>query len=196
MLLNKLSLIACAITAITTVSSAHAATTVAQEKQQVFAVAKKYAEATACETSFEAVKPANRTQIKDASLLERGTERGEATYYILWGGDTGCNLGSGSYSYMLSEVSRFSDDRPFLISDVNLFDHEPINHQINSSFVKSVKIINPTLMEVVAWNYADKKYGGKDGGSNFPANKFKYTLSNDESGYWKVIRQVLLEQHK
>ena len=52
------------------------------------------------------------------------------------------------------------------------------------------------LLEIVSWNYADDIYGGKDGGNNFPANKFKYTLALDEESGWKVIKQVLLEQNK
>lgn len=200
MFLNKLSLIACAIAAMATVSSAHAATTIAQEKQQVFAVAKKYAEATACETSFEADNPENeRTTIKDVFLWERDTETGLARYYILWGGDAGCLGGSGTYLYQLSEVGRYSNNRPFIVID-DVLDREKLTGieagQINNRFIKSVKLITPKTMEIVAWNYADAKYGGKDGGNNFPANKFKYTVSNDESGYWKVSNQLLLEQNK
>lgn len=198
MFLNKLSLVATVIAAITTVSSAHAATTIAQEKQQVFAVAKKYAEATACMTTFESDTPANeRTTIKDVSLLERDTEVGAATYYILWGGDTGCLGGSGTYSYMFSEVGRYSNSRPLVVIQPSLFDQKLLAEQINSRFIKSVRIVNPKTMEVVAWDYADEKYGGKDGGNNFPANKFKYTINYDDSeNSWKVSNQVLLKQNK
>lgn len=197
MFLNKLSLIACAIAAITTVSSAQAATTVAQEKQQVFAVAKKYAEATACNISFESNSPAKeRTTIKDVLLLKRDAETGSAKYYILWGGDTGCNGGSGTWWYMLSEVSRFSYDRPLLIGTANLFDQKSL-YAIHSKFIESVKVISPTKMEVISSAEADKKYGGKYGGLNFPANKFKYTLSYDDyQNSWKISNQLFLERNK
>ena len=69
--------------------------------------------------------------------------------------------------------------------------------QINSRFIQSVKLITPKTMEIVAWNYANEKYGGKDGGNNFPANKFKYTINYDDSeNSWKVSNQVLLKQNK
>ena len=200
MLLVKQSLAACAIALVASISSVQAASTIAQEKWQVLAVAKKYAEATACMTTFDKDTPLNeRTNIKDVFLMERDPELGNATYYVLWGGDTGCNGGSGTYSSMFSEVNRLSDSRPFLVVEANLFYQDHLSGieagKINSRFLSSVKIIDSNQMEVIASNYADEKYGGKDGGNNFPANKFKYNLNFDQSDYkWKVVRQVLLSQ--
>ncbi len=44
--------------------------------------------------------------------------------------------------------------------------------------------------------FCQLKFGGKDGGNNFPANKFRYTLKNVDGEGWKLVDQVLLEQNK
>jgi len=44
--------------------------------------------------------------------------------------------------------------------------------------------------------FCQLKFGGKDGGNKFPANKFRYTLKNVDGEGWKLVDQVLLEQNK
>lgn len=57
-------------------------------------------------------------------------------------------------------------------------------------------MLQPKTLEIISWNYADDKYGGKDGGNNFPANKFKYIVKQDDNYQWKVINQTLIKQNK
>lgn len=183
-------------------SSLNAASTIQQEKQQVLAVAKKYAESTACATTFDKDTPAQeRTNLQDVFLDSRDTELGEATYYVLWGGDIGCLGGSGTFYMMLSVVSRWSDYRPFLVTTASIFDQEDLGGteagQINSRFIESVAMVQPNVIEVVSWNFADTKYGGKDEDGTIPANKFRYIMRFDtQNGKWKVVQQTLLEQNK
>ena len=165
-----------------------------KKKVQALNVMKKYAEATACMTTFE--KGEERlTTIKDVFTIDRDPSLGSSSYFILWGGDRGCQGGSGTYSAILSEVSRFSESRPFLVQNDDALGTD-IYENINFRFIESVKILQPKTLEIISWNYADDKYGGKDGGNNFPENKFKYIVKQDNETEWKVSNQTLIKQNK
>ena len=58
-----------------------------------------------------------RTTLKDVYTIDREPSLGGATYFILWGGDKGCYGGSGTYSAIISEVSRVAGSRPFLVQN-------------------------------------------------------------------------------
>ena len=175
------------------IKNSHALTE-SQENVQALNVMKKYAEATACMTTFE--KGEERlTTIKDVFTIDRDPSLGSSSYFILWGGDRGCQGGSGTYSAILSEVSRFSESRPFLVQNDDALGTD-IYENINFRFIESVKMLQPKTLEIISWNYADDKYGGKDGGNNFPANKFKYIVKQDNENEWKVINQTLIKQNK
>ncbi|WHP04901.1 hypothetical protein QLH32_12720 [Acinetobacter corruptisaponis] len=175
------------------IKNSHALTE-SQEKVQALNVMKKYAEATACMTTFE--KGEERlTTIKDVFTIDRDPSLGSSSYFILWGGDQGCNGGSGTWSSIISEVSRFSENRPFLVQNLDALGTD-IYETINFRFIESVKKPQPKTLEIISWNYADDKYGGKDGGNNFPANKFKYIVKQDNENEWKVISQTLIKQNK
>jgi len=184
------------------VNVAASAETELQEKQDVLKIMKKYAESTACETSFEKeASPDGRvTGLRDVNTIERDAEMGSSSYFVLWSGDVGCQGGSGTNSSYLSEVSRFSDTRPFLVTAQDVLGDKIQGGeagQINMRFTESIKKLANGNLEIISWNYADKKFGGKDGGNNFPANKFKYTLAFDsKSNQWKVVNQILLGRAK
>lgn len=165
-----------------------------QEKVQVLNVIKKYSEVTACMTTFEK-NTERKTTIKDVFTIDRDPSLGSSSYFILWGGDKGCNGGSGTYSVIFSEVSRFSESRPFLVQNDDALGTD-IYENINFRFIESVKMPQPKTLEIISWNYADDKYGGKDGGNNFPANKFKYVVKQNDNGQWKVVKQTLIKQNK
>lgn len=173
-------------------SSSVLATPKSTEKHQVFNVMKKYAEAVSCGHTFENSSDLKKTVLENVYLVSND-DLGNTVYFVLWGGDIGCNVGSGTMSYYMSEVSRFSKSRPLLVKNEYAFGND-IN--INFRFIQSVKQIKNDQFEIVSWNYADEKYGGLDGGNNFPANKFKYTINNTGNDGWKITHQVLLEQNK
>ena len=66
---------------------------------------------------------------------------------------------------------------------------------INYRFIDSIKQISPEKFEIVAGAYADDKFGGKDGGNNFPANTIKYTLQNIQGSGWQITNQKLIKQN-
>lgn len=165
-----------------------------QEKLQVLNVVKKYAEVTACMTTFEK-DTEKKTTIKDIFTIDRDPSLGSSSYFIFWGGDIGCNGGSGTWSSIISEVGRVSASRAFLVQNDDALGTD-IYEKINLRFIESVKQISPQNFEIISWNYADDKYGGKDGGNNFPANKFKYIVKKDDNYQWKVVSQTLIKQNK
>ena len=173
----------------TTISAASEAS----EKSQVLSVMKKYAEATSCWHSFDSKSDFNKTTLKDVYPIYSDNETGIREYYVFWGGDKGCNGGSGTMSFFMSEVSKWSDSRPFLVQNDAAFG-EDIG--INFRFIDSVKQISKDHFEIVAGSYADEKYGGKDQGNNFPANTFRYSVKHVMGEGWNVTNQVLLKQNK
>jgi hypothetical protein len=171
-----------------------------QEKQEVLKVIKKYAESTACETTFEKSDSPDThvTSLRDVFTIERDADVG-SRYFVFWSGDVGCAGGSGTYSSYLSEVSRISDTRPFLVMAQDVLGDNIQGTkagQINTRFTKSIKKLTNGNLEIISWNYADKKFGGRDMG-NQPVNKFKYTLAFDQKNdKWNVVNQILLERAK
>lgn len=168
-----------------------------QEKAQVLKVIKNYTTSVACGL--------DEITLKDIFTIDRDAELGSSTYYVLWSGDMGCNLGSGTHSSYVSEVTRYSNTRPFLIIGDDAFnnekkwvidnEHNVIKAGINFRFIQSVKQISPSEFHIISWGYADEQFGGKDGGNNFPANKFKYTLNLVDGEGWQITNQQLLEQN-
>lgn len=165
-----------------------------QDKQIIMKLMNNYINAVACATS--------KVQINNiVSIFPPEEDYTGSTYYVLWSVDKGCEGGSGTMSSYISEVSRYSSSRPFLVNtDDALGDNNEKSWTNGTSFtnyrfIESIKNKNNSL-EVISWNYADDKFGGKDGGNNFPANKFRYTLKNVDGEGWKLVDQVLLEQNK
>ncbi|NNP72096.1 hypothetical protein A7P53_06410 [Acinetobacter defluvii] len=161
------------------------------ERTQVFNIMKKYVESTACGHTFESSGDLNRTNINNVYLISNDRDTGNTVYFVFWGGDVGCNVGSGTMSYYMSEVSRYSKSRPFLVQNNDAFGK---NVNINFRFIQNIRKIKNDEFEIISWNYADDKYGGVDGGNNFPANKFKYIVKNSDGG-WHISKQSLIEQN-
>lgn len=168
------------------------------ERAQVMKTMTNYISSVACED--EKLDP------KNIFTIDRDIDSGIGTYYVLWTGDKGCMGGSGTISSYVSEVSRYSNNRPFLVMNDDAFNNEKnwkydsednvISAGINFRFIESIRKINSDSFSIIAWNYADDKFGGKDGGNNFPANRFKYTLKKLEGTGWVITNQVLLKQNK
>lgn len=162
-----------------------------QDKQQVFNIIKEYANVASCMHSFDPKSSGDKTTMKDVITVER--DEHSLVYYVFWSGDLGCSAGSGTISSFVTEVAKYGLWKPFTVqTDYAFGDDIGINYR----FIESLKMINKNHFEVVAWNYADSKYGGSDGGNNFPANKFKYTIQRENFEPWKVTNQTLLEQNK
>ena len=86
-----------------------------------------------------------RKFLKNVYTIEPDEEMGSATYFILWDGDIGCNGGSATPSFMISEVGRFTESRPFLVLNNDAFG-EDFSKNINSRFIEKLqKIIAEVL---------------------------------------------------
>jgi hypothetical protein len=175
--------------------SAFSNTSEIQEKQKIFNMMKTYTSLVACMTSFENdPENSNPTTIKDVHTVEYNLKDRSFVFYILWGGDMGCAGGSGTLSGYVTEVAKYGGDwKPYTIQSDYAFGQ---NIGLNYKYIESIKKIDSNTFEVISWDYADSKYGGEDGGSNFPANKFRYKLERERFEPWKITHQSLLEQRK
>ena len=165
------------------------------DKGIIFKMMKTYTSLVACMTSFENDPENGRlTTIKDIHTVEYNLKDKAFVFYVLWGGDMGCAGGSGTMSSYVTEVARYGGDwKPYTIQSDYAFGKDI---DLNYKYIESIKKINGSSFEVISWNYADEKFGGADGGSNFPANKFKYTLEKNKYEPWRITRKVLLEQNQ
>ncbi len=171
------------------------ASTEVVDRQQVFKIMNDYTKLTSCMTSFEK-EPENGipTTLSDVYTVEYDKEDNSYVFYVLWSGDKGCAGGSGTMSSFITEVARYGGAwKPYTVQTDYAFGE---NVGVNYGYIESIKKINSHKFELIGWDHADSKYGGVDGGSNFPANKFKYTLERERFEPWKVTHQALLEQRK
>jgi len=168
-------------------SFAYAANSELQEKKAVYQVAKNYGTAIACTTTFEPDDYTKKigTTLKDIYTLEFSPNGDTGEYLIFWGGDGGCAGGSGTYLTYLTEIARYSINRPFTVQKENVF--EDIK-DINYRFIQSVALTGNKHLVVIGSNYCDCK---EDGGNNFPAYKYRYELAQVE-GQWKLVNKKFL----
>ena len=83
------------------------------ERTQVLKTINNYIGSVACANS--------KIQSKDIFKIDSDKDSGVATYYVLWVGDKGCQGGSGTMSFYISEVTRYSNSRPFLVMSDDAF---------------------------------------------------------------------------
>jgi hypothetical protein len=155
-----------------------------EEKAKVLSVLKKYSETVACSTSFEE-QGSLEPFLKDVYSIERDPEFGQATYYVLWSGDMGCAGGSGTSSFFISEITRDTSSRPFLVKNNEAFGDD-FSKKVNPRFIESVKKINPDHFIVTSSEHA------KDDANNFPSMKYQYVLQR-QNWLWKVTSRNLLK---
>lgn len=169
-----------------------------KEKYDVLKKASNYAQSVACSTTFAKGSGAQKTTIKDVHLIDSQPsfdEKGEfgTNYIVYWGGDWGCNGGSGTYSNFLTSFTRFSETRPFLMEQMDIL--EDINseeYQINTRFIEKVEFYNGVLL-VTASDYSDDN---TDGGNNFPRYQYRYTLVYDVNNLtWSLANKKLLKDN-
>ena len=166
-----------------------------EDKQLVLKIMKQYSEVTACASTFtKDADNGKQTTIHDITTVEYNKSDNSYVFYVLWGGDLGCQGGSGTLSSYVTEVAKYGGNwKPYTIKTDYAFGQDT---DLDYRYIESVKKISPFEFEVISWANADSKYGGVDGGSNFPANKFRYTLKRERFEPWKVTHQALLEQRK
>lgn len=162
------------------------------EKQIVYERVKNYADLVSCSHSFGDDNDAGqKTTLSDIFLTEK--DKYSTSYYVFWGGDMGCNGASSSASTYITKIyKRSHHDKFYIIDDFAFGDDVDINYR----FIESIKQISQNKFVIVSWDFADEKFGGVDGGSNFPANKFEYTIERPSSNHsWELKNKKLIEQH-
>ena len=174
---------------LSTTSYSAQAKPISQEKKEVLKQASNFAQAVACSTTFDN-DAEYKTTSKNVFLVKSDSTYN--TYFVLWSGDWGCLGGSATYSSFLTSFSRSADYRPFLIDQQDIFDNiNADDYLINTRFIEDVKYDNDKLI-IIGANFSDE---GDDGGNNFPANRYKYTLAldkNSEDYKWKLINKKFM----
>ena len=103
------------------------------------------------------------------------------------GGDIGCNGGSGTFSFYVSEVGRYSLRRPFLVLNNEAFG-KIFSEKINTRFIKSVEMVNNKYFIITSSEYA------KNDSNSFPSRNYKYHLKRKNGfGDWKLVKKDLIE---
>ena len=152
------------------------------DKLQVLQLVKTYSETVACDTTFEGGKPLS-AQLGKVFTIERDPDSGMASYYVLWGGDKGCNGGSGTSSFFVSEVGRYSSSRPLLVLSDEAFGKG--FDAINPRFIQSIEQHSPSSFTVVSLEHAEQD------GNNFPSKKYQYEL-RQQTGKWVMTKRSYL----
>ncbi|MFT3718231.1 hypothetical protein [Pseudorhodoferax sp.] len=163
------------------------ADTEAQEKLQALEVLVKHSQTVACDTTFEA-HPGAAENYANIHTVERDAAGGWSTYFILWGGDMGCNRGSGTSSYFVSEVGRYSASRPFLVRSNAAFG-QVLGQVVDPRFIRKLERAGDRRFVIVSSEHA-----GNDP-NNFPSNRYQYLLEQQQ-GTWRVTERKFLGKNR
>lgn len=153
------------------------------EKLDVVSLIRKYSATVSCGSHFEEEKT-DRKFINNIYTIEKDRELGISTYYMLWDGDIGCNGGSATHSYIVSEVGRYSDARPLLVRSDNAFGDE-VAKKINFRFIKKIQQISPTKFFITSVEHQDRDL------NNFPSQSYRYQVELIKH-HWKVTSREFL----
>ncbi|MCV2218176.1 hypothetical protein [Thauera sp. Sel9] len=161
--------------------------TEAEERLEALGVLIEHSETVACDTTFIGHKSA-RELLRNVHAMERDEEIGSATYYILWGGDMGCNRGAGTSSWFVSEVGRHSDSRPFMVRTNHVFG-EQFASEVNPRFIRELKKTGDRQFVVISSEHAESD------ANNFPSKRYRYTLEMRQ-GVWQVVDRKFLGRNE
>lgn len=169
---------------LSTTSYAAQAKPISQEKKIVLKQASNFAQSVACYTTFDN-DAEDKTTLKDIHLVESIPDYAE--YLVSWSGDWGCYGGSGTYSTYLTSFSKLADNRPFIVNQQDIFDDiNADDYKINTRFIENIMYEKDKII-IIGSDFSNE---GDDGGNNFPANRYKYTLAldkNSDDHKWKLI---------
>lgn len=158
------------------------------EKNQALAVVKNYANAIACGTTFQKDdKGRIQASSKDVFLIEKSEDDfSPSVIYVLWGGDQGCMGGSGTYSSVLTEVTKWTSSRPYIVNGDFPFGEEVDKH-INYRFISEFKQLGVNLFKITSGKFAD------DDPNSGPSLQDSILVENQQGVGWKVISSQVSE---
>ena len=160
---------------------AHAASDIF-EKNQALNVVKNYANATACGTTFQKDENGKiQASIKDVFVIEKSVDDfSPSVMYVLWGGDQGCMGGSGTSYSVLTEVTKWTAMRPYVVINDYPFG-EDVDKHINYRFISEFKQLNKNLFKITSGKFAE------DDPNAEPSLQDSIIVENQEGTGWKVI---------
>ncbi len=162
------------------------------EKSQVLNTVQNFATSVACSTSFDN-DIVQKTATDDVFLV------GDSEYLVYWSGDIGCSGGIADNTSFMTSVNRVSDTKPLLV-DTD-FGEEKIHHNkffhnldIYPRFVSDIDYNEGIFSIISSHDNNDSENGWV--GANSPRYKYRYIVSKDELGNWKVVNKMLLADYK
>lgn len=160
-------------------------------KYEVLDKAKQYAQSVACSTTFDDDSEERLDSVNNVYPLEYSKmfddSKVTGSFLVLWGGDVGCNGGSGTYGYSLTEFQRVSDSRPFTVSNPDLLEELYEISEVNTRFIQDISYNDRTkTLEVISYAFAAKD------GNCCPSLKYRYNFKNSDSGKWTLSKKVRL----
>ena len=152
------------------------------EKNQALAVVKNYANAIACGTSFQRDEDGKiQASIRDVFVIEKSEDDfSPSVMYVLWGGDQGCAGGSGTFYSVLTEVTKWTAMRPYVVIGDYPFG-EDVDKHINYRFISEFKQLNKNLFKITSGKFAE------DDTNAGPSLQDAILVENQEGTGWKVI---------
>lgn len=139
------------------------------EKREVLAVAAAYAFSVGCVFSFNVVR-----------LNEDNSKR---HYLVIWGGDIGCEGGSGTWGDSACEVTENSQGKLFIKSAEHYFDN-------SLRYIEEVVGYFNGELVLIGYRYNEFDL------NNFPSLKYKVNLERDSKGQWFLTGEELLNKEE
>ena len=158
------------------------------EKNQALAVVKNYANAIACGTSFQRDEDGKiQASIKDVFVIEKSEDDfSPSVMYVLWGGDQGCMGGSGTSYSVLTEVTKWTARRPYVVINDYPFG-EDVDKHINYRFISEFKQLGANLFKITSGKFAE------DDPNAGPSLQDSILIENQKGIGWKVISSHVSE---
>ena len=158
------------------------------EKNQALAVVKNYANAIACGTSFQRDEDGKiQASIRDVFVIEKSEDDfSPSVMYVLWGGDQRCMGGSGTSYSVLTEVTKWTAMRPYVVINDYPFG-EDVDKHINYRFISEFEQLGAHLFKITSGKFAE------DDSNAGPSLQDTILVENQKGIGWKVISSHVSE---
>lgn len=159
-------------------------------KHEVFETAQKYAQAVACDTTFdedsgELTGLNNIYPVEYSKMFNDSGVHGR--FLVLWGGDIGCMGGNGTAGYSLTEFERMSGTRPFTMQKPDLLEELYDISEINTRFIQDVSYNDRTKnLEIISYSFAPKD------SNHSPSLKYRYNFKKSDTDIWSLSGKTRL----
>lgn len=131
----------------------------------IFNLVKQYALSISCSTTFEKdysiEKIEGNYQLHETTLKQIFKLRNsydEPVYYVLWGGDVGCNKSAtgATWRYYLTEVQYHDLAEKFLITKLNTIENVSNDDNFSIGTIQSISNLSDNQLEIELYEYENK----------------------------------------